>query len=346
MAIGARSNVPEATIPDYVTTLIEAAANAGKQISLIRIDGQPKIFSPPPFTTNAQNSAARQQDLVNYINNNVQPILQGEIRAKVAQADVLTALDLAASATGPDGNIVVIDSGLQTVAPLDYQQPGLLMSPASDLVAFLQQQRLMPDLTGRHVVLAGFGYTAAPQPTLNGPQQSNVLSQWEAIVKAAGGCVTADTLPNTAAEIAGLPPVGIVRPPTTPTFSNCGTIKLEDAGSVGFTVGTATFRDPSGAQETLSRLANTLMQGGEHITLIGSTSSEGGNKLNDRLSLARARAVESVLVSKGIPTSRITAVGDGSHWPGRVNDRGRRGVLLPGPAETNREVIVQLPQCT
>jgi OmpA-OmpF porin, OOP family len=345
LAIGARSNVPEAIIPTYVTSLLEAAANAGKQISLVRIDGQPKIFTPPPFTTDAQNPAARQQDLTNYINNYVSPILTGEIHAKVAQADVLTALDLAASATGPDGNVIVIDSGLQTVAPLDYRQPGLLMAPASDVVAFIQQQHLLPDLSGRHVVLSGFGYTASPQPSLNEAQRTNVVSQWEAIVKAGGGCVTVDTSPNTAPEIAGLPPVGIVTPPATPTFSNCGTTVLADAGTVGFVVGTSTFRDPSDAQATLGQLADTLKQGTEHITLIGSTSSEGGNALNYRLSLARAKAVESVLVSMGIPASRITTVGDGSHWPGRVNDVGTGGVLLPGPAETDREVIVQLPQC-
>jgi outer membrane protein OmpA-like peptidoglycan-associated protein len=80
--------------------------------------------------------------------------------------------------------------------------------------------------------------------------------------------------------------------------------------------------------------------------LIGSTSSEGGDALNNPLSLARAKAVKSVLVSMGIPGSRITTTGDGSHWPGRVNDIGPGGVLLPGPAEQDREVIVQLPQCT
>jgi outer membrane protein OmpA-like peptidoglycan-associated protein len=167
-----------------------------------------------------------------------------------------------------------------------------------------------------------------------------------AIVKAGGGCVTVNTLPNTAAEIPGLPPVGVVTPPATPAFRNCGTIALQDAGSVGFIVGTANFRDPSAAQATLQELADTLKQGTETIMLIGSTSSEGGDALNNPLSLARAKAVKSVLVSMGIPGSRITTTGDGSHWPGRVNDIGPGGVLLPGPAEQDREVIVQLPQCT
>ncbi len=346
LAVGARSNVPEENLPALVTPLLESAADNGQQISLIRIDGQPKVFTPPPFKTNAQNTPARQQALVSYMKSSIVPILQGQIHAQVPQADVLTALDLAASATGPNGNIIVVDSGLQTTGALNYRQPGLLLAPPGDVVAFLRQKNLLPDLSGRHVLLAGFGYTASPQPTLNEAQRNNVISQWVAIVKAGGGCVSVDSLPNTAAERPGLPPVGIVTPPATPAFSNCGTIALEDAGSVGFVVGTANFRDPSAAQATLQKLADTLKQGTEHITLIGSTSSEGGDAVNDPLSLARAKAVESVLVSMGIPASRITTVGAGSHWSGRVNDVGPGGVLLPGPAEQDREVIVQLPQCT
>ena len=253
---------------------------------------------------------------------------------------------LAAAATGPDGNIIVVDSGLQTVAPLEYQQPGLLMAPSSDVVTFLRQQDLLPDLSGRHVLLSGFGYTASPQPALNEAQRANLIEQWTAIVTAGGGCVTVDPLPNTAPEIAALPPVSIVTPPATPVFSNCGTIALSDAGTIGFAAGTAKFRDPSAAKATLRQLADKLKQGAEHVTLIGSTSSEGGDAVNDPLSLARAKAVEAVLISLGIPASRITAVGDGSHWPGRVPDIGPDGSLLPAQAEQDREVIVQLPKCT
>jgi OOP family OmpA-OmpF porin len=215
VVIGERSNVPSVTLPSFVSTLLESAANAGQQISFVRIDGQPKIFTLPVFSSTAGNAAARNQDVVDYLNSYVPPILHGKLHAQAAQANVLTALDLAANATGPDGNIIVIDSGLQTVAPLDYTK-GILMSPPSDLVTFLQQRQLLPDLSGRHVLLSGFGYTAAPQPTLNEAQRDNVVSQWKAIVKAGGGCVTSDPVPDTAQEIAGLPPVGIVTPPPTP----------------------------------------------------------------------------------------------------------------------------------
>jgi OOP family OmpA-OmpF porin len=345
LAVGDRSNVPKENFPDFVTPLMETAATRGQRISLIRIDGKPKIFTPPTFSTNAQNGAALQQALAAYVTNYVNPILQRKIRAAVPQVDVLTALDLAASATGPNGNIILVDSGLQTINPLNYRQPGLLMAPPSDVVGFLRRENLLPDLRGRHVLLDGFGYTAAPQPELNQAQRDNVISQWEAIVRAGGGCATVDTEGNTSPEMAGLPPVAVVKPPPPPAFSNCGSFALEDSGTVGFVVDTSRFRDPAAAQATLQKLADELKQGGEHITLIGSTSSEGSDALNKALSLARARTVRSGLVLMGISASRISTVGDGSHWPGRVNDIGPGGELLPGPAEQDREVIVQLPRC-
>jgi len=347
LVIGARSNVPKPQLPAFVNTLLQDAANAGHQISIIGVDGQPSVVAPPPFSSSAGNSAARQSDLTNYLNEYFGPLLNGgKDDAQHAQANVLAALDLAAEATSPDGNIVVVDSGLQTVAPLQYQASDLLAAQSSDVVAFLQKQGLLPHLTGRHVVLDGFGYTAAPQPQLDQAQQDNVRSQWEAIVKAGGGCVTVDTLPSTAAAISGLPPVAVVTPVPPPTFTNCGTTALGDAGTVGFVVGTAIFRDPTAAQATLSQLAAKLKQGTEHVILIGGTSTEGGDAINNPLSLKRANAIAKVLEKAGIPAARITTRGDGSHWPGRAADTGPGGVLLPGPAEQDREVIVQLPPCS
>lgn len=346
VAVGVRSNVPTTKFPAAVTALLSTTADAGKQISLVRIDGQPKIFTPPTFSTTDQNGPARSRDINTYLNRNVNPILSSQVHAQVAQADVLSALNLAASATGPNGNIILIDSGLQTVAPLNYQQAGMMMASPADVVAFLRKQDLIPDLKGRHVLLSGFGYTAPPQPVLNEAQRDSIISQWEAIIQAGGGCASVDPTGNTSTAVSGLPAVAVVKPPKPVLFRNCGTIVLSDAGSVGFVVGKATFRDSSSAHDTLSQLAGKLKQGSEHITIIGSTSSEGGDAVNNPLSQQRAAAVASVLTSMGIPSSRMTTVGDGAHWPGRVNDTGAGGVLLPAQAEQNRVVVVQLPRCT
>ena len=48
--------------------------------------------------------------------------------------------------------------------------------------------------------------------------------------------------------------------------------------------------------------------------------------------------------SMGLPRSQIgQLIGLGSHFPGYVPDIGPGGVLLPGPAAENRQVIISWP---
>lgn len=345
IVVGERSNVPGIQFPGVVVPLLTNAAADREPITLIRIDGKPKVAPLTPFSTKDVSSGAVQQDIANYVNE-VTGILTGsELRAAAPQADVLGALSLAAAATPAGGNIVVVDSGLQTIGQLRYQMPGVLMSPPSDVVKFLRAGKLIPGLSGRHVLLSGFGYTAAPQAALDQPERDNVAAQWKAIVRAGGACVTVSTTPNTNAETAGLPSVSTVPLPAPPVFSTCGITILSNDGSVGFNDGNASFRDPAAARSALSELASTLKRGSEQITLIGSTSTEGGDAINQPLSTRRAAAVKSVLMSFGISGARIKVIGDGAHYPGRVNDVGSGGQLLLAQAEQDREVIVQLPRC-
>src|ERR1035441_1649963 len=204
IVVGERSNVPSIQFPSAVTSLLNTAATDREPVTLIRIDGKPKVFPVAPFSTSDVSSGAIQQDIRNYVNGVIQILTGSHLHAAAPQADVLGALSLAAEATPAGGNIVVIDSGLQTAGQLMYQNPGVLMSPPSDVVKFLRAGNLIPRLSGRHVLLYGFGYTAAPQAALDQPERENVAAQWKAIVAAGGACVTVNTTPHTKPEMAGL----------------------------------------------------------------------------------------------------------------------------------------------
>jgi len=123
---------------------------------------------------------------------------------------------------------------------------------------------------------------------------------------------------------------------------SCSVTDLNDANNVGFDFNSTTFRDPSGARATLRKLANVMLGTGESVTLTGATSSEGTEQYNQQLSLERADAVKTVLIQLGVPASRISTFGDGSHLPGRLDDRGPNGQLLIGPAIQNRKVVAKL----
>jgi outer membrane protein OmpA-like peptidoglycan-associated protein len=350
IAVGARSNSPN---PDYtpsVLAALQSAINAHKAITIIRLDGDPKILFSRAYTGVGANSQTRQANYNNYISA-VNAILYNssaqvpDIKAQVPQADVLKALQIAASAVPPRGNVIVLDSGLQTTAPLNFAD-GLLGDDPQTIVSFLRTGRELPtDLAGRHVDFEGLGWTAAPQPNLDTKYQGRVAQVWQDIATAAGAsCAYADLLANTSDSVPGRPAVTVVQPPPPPPQSPrpCSVIPLNDTNNVGFVVGTTTFVHPSEARATLQRLATLMQSAGESVTLTGATSSEGTEASNDQLSLERAQAIRDVLVQLGIPASRITTYGVGSHLPGRLNDIGPNGQLLVGPAIQNRKVVAKL----
>ena len=347
LAIGARSNSPIQVLNTTVTAVLDSAIDANRMVTLVRLDGKPKVIFSQAFTSGA-NSQLTKQARNKYVTN-LNQILQGtpqpttDIRAQAPQADVLDALAEAASTVPTGGDVVVMDSGLQTVEPLDFRT-GLLSDDPSSIVDYLKHADELPDLKGRHIYFTGLGWTASPQPVLSISERRKVVQIWEKIGQAAGAdCVAVGQTANTRNAVPDRPPVAIVTPPPLPSPpTSCSVINLGDANNVGFEFDSTTFRDPSGARVTLQRLANVILQTGESVTLTGSTSSEGSGQYNLGLSLRRAKAVMAVLVQLGVPASRIQAFGDGSHLPGRLNDRGANGQVLIGPAIQNRKVVAKL----
>ncbi|MGH3277503.1 MAG: OmpA family protein [Streptosporangiaceae bacterium] len=352
LAVGARSNSPAPALTAQVTDALNSATDAGKTVTLVRLDGRPKVVFSQAVSPGANSQLTKQarDAYVGHLNQVLGGTAQSatDIRAQAPQADLLDALAIASSTVPSGGNVIVMDSGLQTTEPLDFRT-GLLSDDPQSIVEFLRQAKELPDLKGRHVYFVGLGWTASPQPTLSIADRARLAAIWYHIATAAGAnCVAIDQTANTRSAVPDRPPVAVVTPPPPPgSLRPCSVISLGDANHVGFLFDSTTFRDPSGARATLRQIAGLIMRTHESISLIGSTSSEGSDQYNDSLSLRRANAVKSVLIQLGVPASRITTKGDGSHLPGRVNDRGPGGRLLIGPAIEDRKVVAKLtgPAC-
>lgn len=112
------------------------------------------------------------------------------------------------------------------------------------------------------------------------------------------------------------------------------------SGQVLFVTGKAELL-PS-AQDQLSAVAKALQDQGEirPIVVEGYTDSVGSDSNNMKLSTARADSVRSFLVSKGLPSDKVTAVGKGEASPvasndtpdGRANNRRVEIVVAGGAA--------------
>lgn len=348
LVIGVRSNNPMPYLSTGIAGIVNSAINAHQTVTIVRLDGNPSVVFSRAFDPQGSNSETRKVEYNTYIDN-LKEILAGtqqsatDIRAQTAQADVLGGLAVAAGEVPSGGNIVVMDSGLQTTEPLNFAT-GVLSADPQTITGYLKQAHELPALASKHVYFFGLGWTAPPQPSLGINYRAKVVQIWTKIAYAAGAsCARADPTANTQAAVSGLPAVSIVTPPPPPPpLVSCSTINLNDANHVGFDFNSTTFRDPVGARVTLRKLANVILNNDESVTLTGSTSSEGSDQYNQALSLRRANAVKAVLVQLGVPPDRITTIGDGSHLPGRLNDRGPGGKLLIGPAIADRKVVGKL----
>lgn len=110
------------------------------------------------------------------------------------------------------------------------------------------------------------------------------------------------------------------------------------SGSVLFASGK--FELLGGAQEKLNQVADALKTQGDHdIVVEGHTDSQGNENSNMELSRNRAESVRSYLISRGIPSEKIRAVGIGQSRPvadnktpeGRANNR--RVEIIVQPSE-------------
>jgi outer membrane protein OmpA-like peptidoglycan-associated protein len=341
VAVGGRANAPAPIVPDGVGALIDKAVTDGTGIDVIRVDGHPSIACAMSFKSDAANPVALADDM-----NRFKQQARGAVvatRAKEPEANPLQALILAASAAGPGGTVALVDSGLQTVAPLDFHVRGLLDADPNDVVKQLSSNGYLPDLRGRTVVLAGIGYTAPPQSPLDDRRRANLVHIWENIVSAAGATVQTVTSPNTAAAPRNVPAVGPVDvPPTDVIRIGCNTESvLSNDGAVGFLPDSTTFVDIGLARQTLAEFATFLTQNRDaQAGLVGTVAHYGTDDGDAGLSRQRAQRVRDVLIELGADGDRVVAHGAGwGPFPTKA------GPPSPTDDPRNRRVVVTIT-CT
>lgn len=348
LAAGVRANNPTIGLPAPVTEIMTAAVDARQRVALIRLDGDPKIVFDKTFAPESLTDGGIEEERTTYLTD-LNETLAGngdpetDLRAQRQEADVLKALTLAAESVGDGGNVVLLDSGLQTLPPLDFISGSLLLVSPEALVEFLKEEKQLPDLANRNVYLGGIGSTAPPQEGLDNRLVEHMRTLWKTIALEAGAsCVHVDRrrytedAPDVSVPVS---PVTLPPPPRVPV--GCEETSLGEQENVGFKVGEAVFRDRPAALKAIKGIADLMKEHDQSADLTGSTSSEGGTQANKDLSLLRAEAVKSELVGFGIPDGRIKTYGAGEKLPGRVDDMGPDGLILDR-AVLNRKVVVKL----
>lgn len=345
VAASARANsaAPEAT--SIVQSLLGRAIENQSYVGVVTTDGAPSLVDGGPVRITGANDVARKKSVQDW-STRLTSLLSGS-EAQQPEADPLAALSLAARtarAQGETGTVALVDSGLQTAGALRFQRDGMLSASGKDITGQLRDRRLLPDLAGLTVVLSGLGDTAPPQQRLTEASRSRLVEQWQAIAEAAGAaCVAVDEQPLTKAPPAGLPEVTSVDVPEPPVLDlSAGQPIALREDSVAFEDNSPRLRDPHAAERVLRDLADQIDRTGVSVKLVGTTATAGTEAGRLSLSSQRAKAVRDLLVSLGVPASRITTRGAGTDYPAHVDDIDADGNLIPSAAARNRAVFVEV----
>jgi outer membrane protein OmpA-like peptidoglycan-associated protein len=343
IVVGAHSNMPAPSLDGAAQDALETAVRSQSYLAMVVVDGAPfALDAAGPLLASDANDVAKKADWAK--NRRLVAGALDAAAAKAEEADLLTALDEAArsiSSAGGAHTIVVVDSGLSTVGPLDFRRTGLLDADPAELAAGLQAAHELPDLAGADVVFEGLGDTAAPQPPVGRAQRTNLVAIWTAVAKAAGaGSVTVEESPLGGPATPGLPAVSVV-PVSSGVQCTASTVTLT-GGDVAFQPDSATFVDPAAASQTLKPVAQQMVDAGFTATVSGMTADVGDLAGRRTLSRQRAQAVADVLVALGVPADRMTVAGLGSEFPGYVQDHDVDGNLVADKAAANRKVVIEL----
>lgn len=212
LVVGGHANAPEPAPLPPVRALLEQAADSAWQATAVVDGGKPKVLAHGHLRTvpgDAEAVARQRTEMADKLE-----VVVREGRADAPEVDLLGSLRLAATSLavthGPK-TLVVIDSGLQTVAPLRFQDPAMWGADPATTADYLADRKALPRLSGVRLVLTGIGETAAPQPPLTAEQRQTLVAMWKAIGERAGATVEVLDTPFGTPARPGLPAVAVVR---------------------------------------------------------------------------------------------------------------------------------------
>jgi hypothetical protein len=313
--VGGRNNMPKPQLPESMNTVVEDSIRSGDALYVVGVSGQPGLIYEG--STAAKSRKCDTVSACNGVVNEYRRIIKQKIadaKATTPEADTLEAIaDAARAMDGSSGakQIVVIDNGLQTTGEMPLVSEGALFTPPDELAQALSNgNRLERRLRGVDITWVGLGAAAPPQTRPDQRPRNNLEALWTKVLTTAGATVhfvggIGDGPPGHE----GMPPVTVV-PVKDKPIEPAGCAKIRE-DQVGFIPGRADFWDPAVTRVVLEPIAEALIDGKRAATLVGYVALPE-DPTPDRLSLRRAIAVKTFLVSLGVPESSLTAEGAGT----------------------------------
>lgn len=336
---------PEA-IRDELQTACIAGSEYGTYFNVISLEGEPRsAYNMTIKPDEKQLSASRKKKNAAKLTDEVMNAISG-IRPLTEEQDPLEAMRIAAAAIRDregEKTIYFFADGISTVEKWNMSKytNGIVnsVSNVDELIAVLQEQQLIPDLTDMQVVLLGVGKVSGEQETLTDSDIDTLKTLWIKIVEAGGGTASMLSADPIETDTAALPLVS-----TVPVKEGKVVIDFEfDENNISFISNTAELKDKTAAEAALTEVADQLKKNPTCCVLVLGTTATGQSKERCmELSQQRAETVCELLTGMGVSSSQFIAKGGGYSTEGyHVKDIDEAtGNLIEEKAKENRKVYI------
>ena len=171
----------------YLTQLALSLAAQNAQVTVIVADGVPSVVAHLDLYSQGPNSLFSKA----YAKSNARKLLRvlSHVTPNAPQSDPLGAYDLAVRqiiTTTGSKRIYIVDSGLQTTAPLPMQDSGIIGQPVQHVLQFITSQRDLANSHGINVTWLNFGAVSGAQPPLSQTQYQNLQLLWKTLLEHSG----------------------------------------------------------------------------------------------------------------------------------------------------------------
>ena len=323
IVVGETKNAFQVSVNDpRLKAVAMSLARDNAKVTLVSAGGSPQVVASMNLASTGQNSLIKSLQ----VKQNAKKLLAAisKVTPTGPQANPLGAYDLAVrqlgSTTGQK-DLYMLDSGLQTVAPIPEQMGGILEAGnVSQIVSFVEKEGELAPAAGVAVTWLDLGAVSGSQPELSQAEYQSLASLWKGLISASGASsVTISTTQLiTSKPPQSWPTVSVVPVSLPASFHGAS---YSTAG-IRLSLPKATFASGSASltPSAISTLKQDLQVVSEypHSSLLieGYTDSvpdpAGGNY---QLGLNRVDSVRAWLISNGIAPTRISVKSYGASDP-------------------------------
>ncbi len=291
-----------------VECTLEEAGSRGASVSVVTVEGEPKVLLKTTITPTGANPSAVKANLVKQINTVNEAV--NNARATSEGTDLLEALAIAAD-TAANAQVISFDPGLNDRGLLDFTKLGMLgldEAGMDEAAAHVAGDPSCRKYAGRSITLVGLGHGVEPQPALRAGQRATVGSTYATVLEACGATVQVlDAAPVQPIAVESDYSVNPVDPGSLISFDpkTRGPLRFDDASAFGFRSDSVDFRNTADASQAAKQLVAELADRPEETVTITGTTSNGPTAWpsHEALGKARAEAVKQLLERAGLPNT-------------------------------------------